>query len=197
MFYLIAVAIAMVIICVANLIPLAPVTWPAIGEIALSVSIGAVAIFAVDGFFAFAIRRLTPKSWYTPHVKLFRVSKKERNFYRFLKIKSWKDYVPELGGFTSFHKDKLKSNSDAAYLERFIVEANYGVVIHLVNAALGFLIRFIPLCSAPGIWMPIFAVNLILSLLPVAILRFTLYTLNNLYDRCQKKQIAKERKRHE
>lgn len=189
MFYLIIIAVSVILIWGANILLSLPVTLGEAGYTLLCVIISAVAVFAIDGIFAFGIRRLTPKRWYTPDVKLFRVGKKERNFYRSLKIKLWKDKIPELGGFTSFHKNKLESNSDAAYLERFIVEANYGVVIHLSNAALGFLIMFIPFCSAPGIWIPVFAVNFILSLLPVAVLRFTLYTLCNLYDRCQRKQI--------
>ena len=188
MFYLIIIAVSVILIWAANILAALPVTLGEAGHMLLSVILGAVAVFAIDAIFAFGIRRLTPQRWYAPNAKLFRVNKKERNFYRSLKIKSWKDKVPELGGFTDFHKNKLESNSDAAYLERFIIEANYGVVIHLANAALGFLIMFIPFCSAPGIWIPIFAVNLILSLLPVAILRFTLYTLNNLYDRCRKNE---------
>ena len=193
MFYLIIIAISIIFVSAANILFLIPVTLGEAGYTLLCVVIGAVAVFAIDGVFAFAIRRLTPKRWYAPDVMLFRVGKKERNLYRSLKIKSWKDKIPELGGFTSFHKDKLESHSDAAYLERFIIEANYGVVIHLANAVLGFLIMFIPFCSAPGIWIPIFAVNFILSLLPVAVLRFTLYSLCNLYDRCKRKENKKRK----
>lgn len=59
----------------------------------------------------------------------------------------------------------------------------YGVVIHICNAALGFLILLLPWCSAPAIGMPIALVNLILSLLPVAILRFNTAPLRNLHLR--------------
>lgn len=192
MLYLIIIAVSVVLITAANLLLTLPITLADLGCTAFSVILGAVAIFAIDGILALAIRRLTPKRWYAPTVRLFRVNKRERNFYRAIKIKSWKDKVPELGGFTDFHKNKLESNSDGAYLERFIIEANYGVVIHLANAVLGFLIMFIPFCAAPTVWMPIFAVNFLLSLLPVAVLRYTLYTLFNLYDRCQKRQLGKE-----
>lgn len=147
----------------------------------LCILIGAVAVFAVDGIFALAIRRLTPSKWYGPDKKIFKVTKAERDFYIKLKIKLWKDKVPELGGFTNFHKDKFKSRSDAEYLKRFIVESNYGVVIHLANALLGFLIAFVPWCSSPGIWIPVFCVNFILSALPVFVLRYTCYTLQHLY----------------
>ncbi len=183
MLYLIIIFISIVLISGANLLFTIPITPQEVGSVLFAVVIAAVAIFALDAIGALIIRRLTPKSWYTPDKKLFKVSKKERNIYRALKIKSWKDSVPELGGFTSFHKDKLESISDSAYLERFIIEANYGVVIHLANAVFGFAIMFIPFCSSPTIWIPVFAVNFVLSILPVAILRYTSYTLQNLFKK--------------
>lgn len=187
MLYLIIILIATVLICGVNLVFMVPFSLLEFATVVFSTLLGVVAIIAIDGISALIIRRLTPPSWYSPERKAFKVSKKERDFYKKLKIKQWKDKVPELGGFTSFHKDKLVSTDDEAYLERFILEANYGVVIHLANAILGFLIAFIPLCSSPSIWIPIVAVNFILSLLPVAILRYTSYTLHNLYVRCNKK----------
>jgi hypothetical protein len=183
MFYIITVALSIIIIAVSNVIFIPAFTLSDVIGAFISVSIGAACAFIIDALSALIIRRLTPKRWYLPCVKLFEVSKAERNFYNKLKIKSWKDHVPELGGFTDFHKDSLKSQSDTAYLERFIIEANYGVVIHIFNALLGFLVMLVPLCSAPGIWIPVFAVNFILSILPVFILRHTSYTLLRLYKR--------------
>ncbi len=193
MLYLIIILVTIAVVTAANLLFTIPITPQEIGSALFAVVLATVAIIAVDGITALIIRRLTPKSWYAPPKKLFKVSKKERDFYKAIKIKSWKDRVPELGGFTSFHKDKLESNSDPAYLERFIIEANYGVVIHLVNAILGFVIMFIPFCASPTIWIPVFAVNFILSMLPVAILRYTSYTLQNLYNRCKKKENAQRK----
>lgn len=191
MLYLIIILASIIIIAAANLafmIPFAPMdaAW-----MLLYVAVGAAAAFAIDGISALIIRRLTPKKWYAPEVKLFHVSKAERNFYNNLKIKYWKDHVPELGGFTSFHKDSLESQSDGEYLARFILEANYGVIIHIANAVLGFAVLFIPFCNAPGIWMPVFVINFILSILPVFILRYTSYTLQRLYWRSVKKNSNK------
>lgn len=188
MFYLTVIAITVVLICAGNLLFAIPFNFYEFASVVFSTILGVVAIITIDGLSALIIRRLTPKSWYSPERKAFRVSKEERDFYRSIKIKKWKDKIPELGGFTNFHKDKLESSSDGAYLGRFILEANYGVVIHLVNAILGFLIAFIPFCSSPSIWVPIVAVNFVLSLLPVAILRYTSYTLHNLYARFKKRQ---------
>ena len=192
MFYLIIIFVSVILVGLCNLLFNLPVSVNDVLAVYFAVILGAVAAFLLDAISAFAIRRMTPKKWYLPSRKIFKVSKKERNFYRALKIKAWKDKIPELGGFTSFHKDKLESQSDAEYLERFIVEANYGVVIHIANALLGALVIFIPFCSSPSIWIPVFAVNFILSLLPVAVLRYTSYTLQNLHSRCVKKDAGKE-----
>ena len=188
MLYLIIIFMTIIATAGGNLLLSPPVTPEKAGAALFATALGALAVFLIDAISALIIRRLTPKKLYLPSKKIFKVSKRERNFYRAIKIKAWKDHVPELGGFTSFHKDKLESNSDAEYLERFIIEANYGVVIHLANALLGFLILFIPFCSSPTIWIPIFAVNFVLSILPVFILRYTLYSLQNLYSRAAKRK---------
>ena len=185
MFYLITILVSALLIIVGNM-AFCPFSWENTCNISLSVATGVVAVIAEDGLSALIIRRLTPKSWYRPERKLFEVSKHERNFYNSVGIKKWKDLVPELGLFTGFSKSEVRSTSDTAYLERFIIESNYGVIIHAANALLGFVIMFIPICSAPSIYIPIFVVNFILSMMPVFILRHTLYTLNRLYKRSQK-----------
>jgi hypothetical protein len=185
MFYIITITASALIIAIANtLFAFSPTLL--LQNIAIT-ALGVVAIIAEDALSALLIRRLTPKSLYKPNRRFFNVSTRERNFYARLRIKKWKDYVPELGVFTGFSKSEIKNSNDPEYLERFIIESNYGVVIHIANALLGFVIAFIPLCSAPSIWIPIYAVNFILCILPVAILRYTSHTLLKLYNRSQKK----------
>ena len=99
-------------------------------------------MFVAFGVFAFIIRRL-PNKWFDEKVKMHYASRKELKFYEKLGVRTWKDKVPELGGFTSFHKDKIRDGDNPEYLKRFILECNYGAVIHLVTAILGFLIVFI------------------------------------------------------
>ena len=183
MLYLIVILACSAIIILCNSLPmLAP-------ELLLSntvgVAVGVVAIIALDGIEALMIRRLLPASLFTPDKKAFRVTKKEHNFYNKLGIKHWKEKVPELGIFTGFDKGEIKSISEKDYLSRFLLEANFGVAIHLANAVLGFFILFIPFCSAPSIWIPIFAVNFVLNLMPVFILRYNTYILYRLYKRSQ------------
>ncbi len=186
--YVLIISIATVIIILANFFAGGDLALNNLLWLSIDTVVGVIAIIAWDGLMAFLIRRLLPMSWFAPGKKLFKVSKKERKFYLDIKIKAWKDKIPELGGFTSFHKNEFTSSNDIEYLKRFITESNYGVIIHIENAILGFLIFLIPLCKAPSIWIPIFAVNFVLSMLPVFVLRYVTYTLNRLYEKQSKQQ---------
>lgn len=184
MLYLTIIIGGAILIAIAN--TLAAFSWQLLLTNLFAVAIGVIAIIAQDGIGAIIIRRLTPKTWYLTERRFFTVSAKERKFYTKLKIKKWKDLVPELGLFTGFSKSEIKDSDDPEYLGRFLIESNYGVIIHIANAVLGFVIAFIPICSAPSIWIPIYVVNFVLSILPVPILRYTSHTLAKLYQRSKK-----------
>jgi hypothetical protein len=191
MLYLFIIGGSMLLIALLNIL----YALPAFADggyiwVAISTLLGTVSVIAWDGIQAFLIRRLLPERMFSPSASPFTVSKRERAFYRKLHVNEWKDLIPELGGFTNFHKSEFSSPSDAIYLARFLLESNYGVAIHLANAALGFLILLLPWCSEPAIGLPIALVNLVLSLLPVIILRFNTAPLRNLYLRSIKKASA-------
>lgn len=149
--------------------------------------LGTVTVIAYDGITAFLIRRL-PEKWFVPEKKAFNVSRAEKRFYSKLKIKKITALVPELGGFTGFHKDKLQSVDDKEYLFRFLLESNYGVAIHIVNAVGGLVIGLLPFCGGVSVWLPVAGVNFVLSMLPVFILRKNTPSLMFLYKRAKKQQ---------
>ena len=155
---------------------------PALGQAALASFGGTVIVIAVDGLFAFLLRRL-PGKWFAPGARLFRVGKKERTFLGKLGVKRWKNLVPELGCFTGFHKDRLGDPRDGERLGRFLLESNYGVVIHLENALCGLSLPLFPFLRPFSVWFPIYFVNFVLHLLPVAILRYNTPPLRLLYKR--------------
>ena len=190
MLYLIVIIAANVLVVLLNALFSLPVTFGDVIKLLLSSIIGTVSVIAVDGIEALFIRRVLPEKLFCVKENTFNVGKKERGFYRKIKANKWKDKVPELGGFTGFHKNKVQSPNDAEYLARFILEANYGTVIHLANAFLGWLIAFIPLCNAFSIWVPIFIVNFVLSMMPVALLRNNVPSLKYLYFKAKKSEEA-------
>ncbi len=135
-------------------------------------------VIMLDGLGAYLVRRL-PEKIFSPEKDIFPVTKRERELYKFLCIRSWKTKVPELGGFTGFHKDKIESKTDKEYLYRFLLEINYGEVIHLQNAIFGFLTMLLPFPIS--VTLPVAIVNFILSLMPLAVLRYNQPVLKALY----------------
>ena len=182
MFYIITISGATLIIALINALCDPLFGLSVLGEYLLFTVLGVASVIAIDGIFAFVIRRM-PEAWFAPEAPIFTVGKGERSLYRKLKINAWKKYVPELGCFTGFHKDKVRSPNDSAYLGRFLLESNYGVAGHLAGASLGYLILFLPFLKPLPMALPIAVVNMILSLLPTMILRFNTPALRKLYRR--------------
>jgi len=182
MFYLITISGAALIIALANFFADGVFTLQSFGMNLLYVVLGVIAVFAVDALFAFITRRL-PEKWFAPEAKLFSVSKREVDLYRRSKINVWKKYVPEWGCFTGFHKDKMREPSDSAYIGRFLLESNYGVLGHVLGAVFGFLIMLLPFLRPFAMALPIAAVNFVLSILPTMVLRFNTPPLRRIYRR--------------
>lgn len=194
MFYLIIILVCMSIISICNIF-FSGFNYPWHYYVIATV-IFTLAAVLIDGLVAFIIRRL-PSKWFSGEQKIFNVSKKELGFYDKIHIKKWKDLVPELGMFTSFSKNKISDPHNSEYLNRFILEACYGSVIHFVSFFTSFLIIFIDFnmfvdFSAPiglTIGLPVALVNAVLILLPTFILRYNiprLKILKKLNDRKKK-----------
>ena len=190
MLYIITVAVSAVLITLANFFAGRTYTAGALGKYALLTLLCIAAVFVIDGFFAFIIRRL-PEKWFAPEARLFTVGKRERNFYRRTRIDKWKKYVPEWGCFTGFHKDKMREPDNSEYIGRFLLESNYGVAGHVAGALFGFGIMLIPIVPALSVALPVASVNCLLSLLPTAILRSNTPALRGLYKRARAKEETK------
>ncbi len=155
-----------------------PMPW----FIVLSVIINVVAVIAVDGLFAFIIRRM-PAEWFNHKKKIFIVSAREKKFYEKIKIRKWKDKVPELGQFTNFSKNKIAEPKNNVYLERYFLEACYGEVIHLLSVFIGFVIIFFyPLEYWLCFGFPVAVANVLMNLPSFFILRYNSTKLRVLYE---------------
>lgn len=184
--YLSIVFIAMVLISTFNIWLGTPVfgysPWVVIGMVVL----GVVFEIAVDGIFAKLIN-ISPNKWFSHEKKINKVSKRERNFYEKLKIRSWKDKVLELGALGGFRKNKLADPSNPDYLLTFLVESNKGVTVHIGGMILGFLVIFIaPLKYALVIGLPIAIVNVFLNTMSTMVLRYNIPKLTAAYERAKR-----------
>ncbi len=196
MYYILLITLTNICIVIGNMLAAPAFDAMYLLWVATNSVLCTLGVVALDGIGSLAVRRLLPNAWFRAGRRLFIVGKKEYFFYQKIKIKSWKDKVPELGGATGFSKSVYTGSNELSYLGRFLLENNYGVICHVQNAICGFLILFIPFWTGSellipgvlGIWLPVAIVNFVLSLLPAFILRYTSYMLWGQYQR----QVAKE-----
>lgn len=144
-----------------------------ISFIVIASFLGMIGVIAIDGILAAFVRRCLPEKWFDCNAKFHKASKKECDLYEKLGVKFWKDHVLELGIFTGFSKKEVQNPNDIKYIERFILENNFGSIGHLLDATLGFLlILFYPGASKYLIAVPVCIINFVLSMLPWMILRY-------------------------
>lgn len=180
--YLSVIGIAMLVISAVN-IALATAPWY---YAVISVIWCTALQFALDGLIAIIINKL-PDGWFGVDNPLYRVSDRERRLYKKLKVRLWKDKVWELGGLGGFSKKVLKRPNDPAYIEKFIIECNKGVLTHRLSYPIGFLAMLtLPNVCALTVALPVAAVNLVLNILPTLALRYNTPMLKSLLRRLKK-----------
>lgn len=164
----------------------------------LFTALAIVIIIAVDILVA-TVCRLLPKKVANSDAKFYQVSKSEKKFYEKLKIRKWKDKIPEIGHFTGFRKNKIADPQSLEYVQRFLLEACYGELGHLFIIPFGFLILALFFISSTWIALaiPVACVNAVLNVLPVLVLRYNRYKLEILRKNLLRKknnEILKEEK---
>lgn len=147
-----------------------------------------VAAILIDGLVAAIIRKM-PEKYFSEDKGIYKASRKELIFYKKIGVDKWKNYVPELGMFTGFSKGKVVNPNDNEYIGRFILEARYGVAIHLWSVPFSFLLLLGDYNMYTGhpniiltIALPVAVVNAILIVLPAFILKFNLHRLVKIYE---------------
>ena len=134
----------------------------------------------IDLVLAFLISRSKSKL-FDKNKKIFCVSKKEQQFYEKLGIKKWKDKVVELGALNHFRKNKIAERTNNEYLEKFLIESNKGIIVHIFCMIMGFLVIFVyPLKYWLNFGLPVAIVNFVLNLLPLLILRYNIPKLKTM-----------------
>ncbi len=185
--YLVIIALGMVATATLNIFlnPLYHDKW----WLYIIFTVGFVVLaIIVDALVAIIIRKM-PEKWFKKDKGLFHTGEKELKFYTALKVQKWKDFIPELGSFTGFHKNKVANPFDNEYIARFILEARYGVAIHFYSVPASFLIILADWKMYTGqsnLWLtiglPVAIVNAILIVLPAFILKYNLPRLVRIYN---------------
>ena len=139
-------------------------------------------------FLAFVIHKL-PLRWFDHRKKCFHIFKWERKFYEKIKIKKWKDHIPELGTLANFRKNKVLEPNNNIYVQKFLTECCYGEMIHFLSIIFGILIIFIAPKYFLLLGFPVVVANALINYLSFAILRYTRPKLLQLYKRnCRKEK---------
>ena len=182
--YLTTIGIAMAIIAALNIL-FGTAAWY---YVIIAVVWCTALQFALDGLLAILINKM-PDKWFGTDNPLYRVSDTERELYKKLKVRLWKDKVWELGGLGGFSKKNLTEPDDPAYIEKFIIECNKGVLTHRLSYPIGFLAMLtLPNVCALTIALPVALVNLYLNILPTLALRYNTPMLQGILKRLKKKQ---------
>lgn len=182
--YLGVIGIAMLVISIINIL-LGTATWY---YIIIAVIWCTALQFALDGLIAIAINKM-PDRWFGVNNRLYHVTQKEKNLYKKLKVRLWKDKIWELGGLGGFSKKKLKEPDNPKYIEKFIIECNKGVLTHRLSYPIGFLVMLT--LSGDCIFtiaLPVAVVNLFLNILPTMALRYNTPMLKAILTRMERKQ---------
>ena len=158
-------------------------------SVLLFTAIAIAAVVVIDALVA-TVCRLLPAKCANHESKVYAVSAEEKKFYEKLKIRKWKDKIPEIGHFTGFRKNKIADPKSLEYVERFLLEICYGELGHFFSVFFGFLILL--LFPITDIWfavaIPVAVINGIMNLPSLFILRYNSYKLKILRNNLVKKQ---------
>jgi hypothetical protein len=173
----------MVIICVVDYFFFAQNLGIDLPYIIIAVIVSTISVIVIDLIFALIVRRFLPGRWFSADKKFYVAGRGEKKFYEKIGIKKWKDKVIELGALSGFRKNKILRPNSVEYIERYIIEANFGIVVHIADIIFGFLVLFVyPLKFWYCFGFPVAIVNAVLNLLPMFILRYNLPKLHKLYS---------------
>lgn len=95
------------------------------------------------------------RKWFDFRKPFFRVSSREMNFFRRIRLPRWKDRLPQ--NSHGFDKRHLPRKIDAGYLNKFIFITCQAEVIHYLIAVFGFLSLLFCFCfQKPRKKIPLF-----------------------------------------
>lgn len=154
----------------------------------LSPILATVAVILLDAIVAIITRAL-PKDWLSPFGSAFSVSKKERKFLDKLKVKAWKDKIPEMGRFLcDFDKTKVQENPTSDYILTFLHETTMAEAMHFMSIFAGFWLLLIPIPNAQISILFVVLVNALLQIPPVLVQRYNRPKLMAYFARLQRKE---------
>ena len=182
--YLLIILLFVIVLTTFNALVVIKKTDLTILELILYTIFSVILVIIIDGLTASIIHHL-PKKWFDYNKLYLRTYNWERKFFNFIKIKKWKDKIPEIGALTcDFGKDKINEINNPDYIYDFIIETGYAEIIHNLSCLLGFLLIIIlPHKYWYFISLPIAIINVGFNILSALIQRYNRPKLVILYKR--------------
>ncbi len=186
--YLIIIGVGCALTLITNLIICFASQSFSLAFAILSVPAELAALLLIDAIAALFTRYGIKESFFTNENKLFKIEKSNSFFYNLIRIRSWKDKVPETGKqLAGFSKKHVADKNDPKYVLKFISETCYAEFMHFLSAPLSYLTvipfaLFFPVCS---VYVPLFmgSVNFVLQIMPALVQRYNRPKLVALYRR--------------
>ena len=139
-------------------------------------------VLVVMGIVALIMKAFPKKIW-NPRNKIYLASKKEIYFIvNKLKVKTWKDRIPEMGSTSGFPKKHIES-LEKKYIWKFLQETCYAEIMHYTSGLLGFTVLFFMTAKDLIFTLPLLFINLALHVLPSITQRYNRYRLLQVYER--------------
>ena len=144
----------------------------------------AVAICGIMAGIITLITRILPAKVFSPYRHRYKVSSKENKFYNKLKIKKWKDKIPELGKLSGFAKTEIAEPNNPQYIFKFLTENCIAEALHFYSIVAGLLVFvFLPREYVFTIGLPIFFLNMSLHIMPIFVQRYLRPKFLKIYNR--------------
>ena len=140
------------------------------------------------------VERFFPKKWYGENVKMYNERRFEKKLFKKLKIKKWKDKVPQFLKISNINEAKNNNEQiNREYVESFIVETRRGEFMHLLDILFGAIaMLFLPPQFFFRYTLPIFLVWLFYNMLSIIIQRYNRPRLKTLLKKMERDLDKKE-----
>ncbi len=138
-------------------------------------------VLVVLGLVTLFLRVFVPNKSWNAGQKFFKVQEKEISFYEKIKIKKWKDKVPEMGSTGGFPKRNILSLS-IEYLAKFLRETCIAENLHVLSIVFSFTALFFISTKGLIYAVPVLIVNMILHILPCFIQRYVRFKMIKIYN---------------
>ena len=147
-------------------------------------------LILIPSIISLLFEKILPNSFFDGHLAFYKPKKFEKNLYKKLRVKDWKDYVPNFG---NVGKDLSKDQQPSIELfEKFLHQTCLGEVVHKFCVASSVVVSLIILIVRTDLFLrmalPICFVYVTINILSIIIQRYNRPRLYVMIERLKRTQ---------